>query len=473
MAKPVFDIQEGKGMSSGQSNEHLRNYKVTDPDAKKYGYYDPTRSNLNFEIGKGGVIMPVRKNYSIVQRFKDNLRNRGIEDPNEIKKKNGMPPNRNTVANIILGGSRNQMHQLAFGEQVVNLERNADNSHIQRKEDIEKWARDMYDYVAKKFGEENICAFIVHLDEKNPHIHCTLIPVNEKGKISYNNVFGNNKTEARKKLLEVHNEVATINKKYGLERGTDINTTGARHRTSEEYWYELRNQSTSMEKVIKKTEIKIKGLSKMLFNLESQKDDIIKQIENLSSEETSKKEQLEKQLQELESKIQDKADKLNEASEQYQYLKTLNSELKKKNDSLRDSNWELEQKNTELRRELKNELEPQQEKKVQDQVSRAMNWYTNNVLKDFYNNNPDIRDVMEQHQIYDIATKSEEIAKTATLLFVGRFDEAINYTLTHGGGGGGDNTLKRDDNDDDWSWMVKCIVSARRMMGRGGRKVKR
>ena len=69
MAKQVFDLREGKGMSAGQSTEHLRNYSVTDPDMKKYGYYDPTRVNLNFEVGKGGVVKPVNKNYSIVQRF--------------------------------------------------------------------------------------------------------------------------------------------------------------------------------------------------------------------------------------------------------------------------------------------------------------------------------------------------------------------------------------------------------------------
>ena len=122
MAKQVFDLRAGKGMTVEQSTEHLRNYSVIDPDAKKFGYYDPTRVNLNFEIGKGGVIMPIRKQYSIVQRFKDNLRRRGIEDPNEIKKKKGLEPNRRTIANIILGGSRDQMHKLAFGDQIVNLE---------------------------------------------------------------------------------------------------------------------------------------------------------------------------------------------------------------------------------------------------------------------------------------------------------------------------------------------------------------
>ena len=117
MAKQMCDLKEGKGISRGQSTEHLRNYKVMDPDAKKYGYYDPTRQNLNFEVGRGGVVMPVRKNYAIDQRFKDNLRRRGIVDPNEVKMKKGLAPNRNTIANFMLGGNRERMRELAFGNQ--------------------------------------------------------------------------------------------------------------------------------------------------------------------------------------------------------------------------------------------------------------------------------------------------------------------------------------------------------------------
>lgn len=31
----------------------------------------------------------------------------------------------------------------------------------------------------RKYGEENIAAFIVHCDELNPHIHCTLLPIKD------------------------------------------------------------------------------------------------------------------------------------------------------------------------------------------------------------------------------------------------------------------------------------------------------
>lgn len=45
--------------------------------------------------------------------------------------------------------------------------------------------KDVYRFVADKYGEENIVAFILHLDETNPHVHCTLLPIKD-GKFAYN-----------------------------------------------------------------------------------------------------------------------------------------------------------------------------------------------------------------------------------------------------------------------------------------------
>lgn len=94
------------------------------------------------------------------------LEERKIWDPNRGRD----PPFFRTVANIILGGSRDQMHRLAFGDQVVNLKKGADNSNIVRHPEIVEWAKDMYKFVCERFGEPNIASFIVHLDETNPHV---------------------------------------------------------------------------------------------------------------------------------------------------------------------------------------------------------------------------------------------------------------------------------------------------------------
>ena len=43
--------------------------------------------------------------------------------------------------------------------------------------EIEQWAIDLYDWMTKKYGEENIIGFDVHLDETTAHCHATIIPV--------------------------------------------------------------------------------------------------------------------------------------------------------------------------------------------------------------------------------------------------------------------------------------------------------
>lgn len=93
------------------------------------------------------------------------------------------------------------MHRLAFGNQKVNLERGADNSAIKRMPEIENWAKDMYRFMSDRFGEKNIAAFVVHLDETNPHIHCTVLPITEQNKFSWKQVMvgeNNSKFEYQK-----------------------------------------------------------------------------------------------------------------------------------------------------------------------------------------------------------------------------------------------------------------------------------
>ena len=48
------------------------------------------------------------------------------------------------------------MNELAFGNQTLSLDKGADNSHLTRNNDIEEWAKDVYAFVAHRFGEENI-----------------------------------------------------------------------------------------------------------------------------------------------------------------------------------------------------------------------------------------------------------------------------------------------------------------------------
>ena len=503
MAKQVFDLREGKGMSAGQSTEHLRNYSVMDPDAKKFGYYDPTRVNLNFEVGRGGVIKPVNKHYSIVQRFKDNLRRRGIEDPNEIKRKKGLEPNRNTVANIILGGSRDQMHKLAFGDQQIDLAKGADNRHVIRHPEIEKWAQDMYNYVARRFGEENIIAFVVHLDEKNPHVHCTLVPVNEKNKISYHDVFGHDKEEARRTFLSLHNEVAEINKQYGLERGTDINTTGARHRTSEEYWQWLKDRCSEMEnnlqgkkeeldflnKEYRRTDIKVKGLSKMLENMQVSRNDIqeeIRQLEEDVKEGRSNSEdirqqiqQLNKELEEVDKKMKDKKEKLDQASQQLEMILDQKADAQHKYDDLqrainREQQTLNEMSSTRIIEESQAQgwrefaTEAQQRFGNMDDYRQSLSYEERKHFDKIYD------DLIGGSILEDAAERGAEIIAVTAALYMGSIEQAMSFAQSRGGGGSSPGTgWGRKPDEDDEAFRGRCFLMARMMMRPPGRKLKR
>ena len=101
-AKNVIDMRPGKGFTTSQSNEHLRVFSDKDRAKKAQWNYDPSREHLNFEIGKGGVVMKVNKMKSIPQRIAENLEARGIKDPNLSLINQGKRPYFKTVANFIL-----------------------------------------------------------------------------------------------------------------------------------------------------------------------------------------------------------------------------------------------------------------------------------------------------------------------------------------------------------------------------------
>ena len=118
-AKQVLDVHVSKGITVAQSNEHMRNWTEKGwKRATDLGNYDTTREHLNFEVVSGGKIRPIDKGRSIPERMAELLHKRGIKDPNEGLEE----PRFRTVVNIIFGGSRTRMQELAFGKQSDQLE---------------------------------------------------------------------------------------------------------------------------------------------------------------------------------------------------------------------------------------------------------------------------------------------------------------------------------------------------------------
>lgn len=98
-----------------------------------------------------------------------------------------------------------------------------------KKETAEAWLKANYAFMVREFGKENIVRFILHRDERTPHIHVVTIPLTKDGRLSAKEVMGN-----RKDMQERQDRYADAMKIFGLDRG--IRNTGIKHESAKEYY---------------------------------------------------------------------------------------------------------------------------------------------------------------------------------------------------------------------------------------------
>ena len=479
--KQVLDVQVSKGITAAQSNEHLRDRSEK---AEKYamnkGNYDPTRKQLNFEIAPVGKVRPVDTSRSIPERMADILGRRGIKDPNE-----GLAePKYRTVVNIIFGGSRERMQELAFGTQQVDFEKGADNTHIERKRDIERWAKDVYSFVCGKYGEQNVAAFIVHLDELNPHIHCTLLPVKD-GRFAYKEIFaGKDKFEYSARMKQLHTDFfAEVNTKWGMSRGSSVSETGARHRTTEEYRRMLSEECTTIEENISRNqkvlaelqsdirlaERRVKGLTTMVDNLEKSKAEKeallsaaerdLKTNKGNAAELAVQIQTLEKELQGISGQLADKQRKLQAADRQL-------TDLKKNMNAIEERTGELKEEAYKYSRDVHSKVD-----------TLLKDVLLENVVGEYRNMSAKMdaseRQLFDGSLVQSVAEQGTEVMHCATMLFLGMVDDATTFAETHGGGSSGSD-LKWGRDEDNRAWALRCMRMASRMMRPAiGKKPKR
>jgi len=483
MAKQVFDCRPGKGFTTAQSNEHQRRWtEKAWSFALSKGNYDRTREHLNFEIRKGSKIQAIDKSQSIPERMKENLVARGIKDLNEGREK----PYYRTIVNIILGGSRDRMREIAFGDQQVDYNIGADNSDVVRTKDIEQWAKDMYKFVADKYGEDNIVGFYVHLDETNPHCHCTLLPLDENQKFAYKRMFaGSDKFEYSRITSEHHDELAKVNAKWGLDRGDRIAETGARHRSTEEYRRQLTHECSALEKDIESNKAKlhalymeihlaerrVKGLTTMIANLEEKKATIESEQKRLADELANGRgnadairdriKKLDIQLQSVITSLADKNTKLDVAVQQRDKIAEDIQEMRTQRDEIKKQLYGVaDQMEEQIRYRLKDAV-------MSDVVSHFQEALPQMTFRDL--------DVFDGSLLADMATRGEEILTCAMYLYGGMMDDATTFAEGHGGGGGcSDLPWGRKEDEDDRAWAMRCMRMAHRMMKpSGSRRMRR
>ena len=326
--KQAMHVEAGKSFSTAEANENERRWNEDKIDYKNQdptNHYDKTRMKLNFEIGSDGKIHPLGYHEKPLEvRLQERLVTLGWKP---FKPDSKIQPN--CCAKFIFGGNHDRTLEIAFGNQTVSLEKDADNSHLHRCEEVEHWAKDVYDWCVRRYGQENIVGFQVHLDESSPHIHALIVPVGIRRKsgrewVMWSAKFGKDRFEYGKILKDMHTSLyEDVGSKYGLERGDSIDGRNVQHLHKRDYIRKLAKEAKQAEKAVK-------GLQSMIRNLESKVFSYNQQLEKAEQELVSgritldrykeQKADIQKLIAEYQTKLEDKAGKLHAKEQELERL---------------------------------------------------------------------------------------------------------------------------------------------------------
>lgn len=240
MGYAVVHLEKGKGSDSGMSAHIERTIQPANADKK--------RTHLNREL----IQFPTgvkNRTQAIVHR----LETAGI--------KRKIASNQVRVIRILLTGT------------------NEDMKRIEHEGNLGEWCKDNLSWLRTTYGENNVVSAVLHMDEKTPHIHATIIPIvtSERRKAKREQKEG--KRQYRKKssqpvrlcaddvmtranLKHYQNTYAEAMNKYGLQRG--IEGSEARHVSTSEYYKELINQQESIQENIDNLLRQEKGVQEQL-----------------------------------------------------------------------------------------------------------------------------------------------------------------------------------------------------------------
>lgn len=177
-----------KSFSSQVGNEAERRgwdekrYQLKNADIDKNNHYNYSRKRLNFEIVKGGKIVPLgSQSVPLHERLQYRLDELGFKPYMDAKRPDQVSRNSpNCTVGIIFSGDHDVLNRLAFGEQKLNTsDPNADHSKVVLQKGIYDWALDTYRFACEKWGEENVIGFDVHCDETSIHAHVQTVPVEQ------------------------------------------------------------------------------------------------------------------------------------------------------------------------------------------------------------------------------------------------------------------------------------------------------
>ena len=326
--KQAMHVEAGKSFGTAEANENERHWNDDKIDRKNQdptNHYDKTRMKLNFEIGPDGKVHPLGyQEKSLEVRLKERLTELGWKP---FKPDSKIQPN--CCAKFIFGGNHDRTLEMAFGTQTVNLDKGADNSHLQRCPEIEQWAKDVYDWCARRYGQENIIGFQVHLDESSPHIHALIVPVGQRSKsgrecVMWSAKFGKTRYEYGQILREMHTSLYDeVGSKYGLERGDSIEGRNVSHLSKRDYIRKLSKDAKQAEKAVKGLQTMIRKLEREMLagrNRLKEIDEALASGKITLDRYEAQKADIQKLITEYQEKLEDKSNKLHAKEDELEQL---------------------------------------------------------------------------------------------------------------------------------------------------------
>lgn len=195
----------------------------------------------------------------------------------------------------------------------VNLSGSAeDMKRIVAEGRIDEWCKDNVDYLKKQFGEKNVVSAVLHMDEKTPHIHASIVPIIIGKRRKAKEASRKNNTArlcaddimTKTKLEGYQDSYALAMAKYGLQRG--IKGSEARHVTTAEYYRNIFEQAENVKIERDLLQQQNEEKQQALIELEQKEQEGNQRLSDLEQAIGQKKlemEEKEKQLREVKNEV--------------------------------------------------------------------------------------------------------------------------------------------------------------------------
>ena len=194
-------------------------------------------------------------------RTRTHLNRELVQFPEGVRNRTQAIAHRIETAGIRRKVSANQVKAI----RILLTGSNKDMKQMEAEGRIEDWCNDSLKWIRETYGEQNLVSAVLHMDEKTPHIHATVIPIvtGERRKAGQEEQNGKKKYRkknpqdvrlcaddvmARHRLKHYQDTYAQAMNKYGLQRSVDGSL--ARHISTMQYYKQLVEQQDSLQENI-------------------------------------------------------------------------------------------------------------------------------------------------------------------------------------------------------------------------------